>query len=600
MPNVVDIECYPDYFLAMLRNIDSGQTSYWEQYPGRVLDRHSLSSVLARDTLIGFNSGRYDLPILKIALAGAECKTLKLASDDIILNDIPPWQLADKYPMAQIALDHIDIMEPTPGVQVSLKSYAGRINAPWMQDLPIDPDAEVTPKQREMLRKYCGNDLDVTIRLYRKVEDRIELRKAMSEQYGIDLRSKSDAQIAEAVIAHECGVSGSDRPRIAPGTSYQFKAPGFINFQGDGLKRVLNLVQRSEYAVDKNGVVDIPKALADLKITVGGGVYRLGIGGLHSTEKRIAHHTDDDHVLSDHDVTSYYPNIILRLGLFPKHIGPRFLDVYRSIVDRRMAAKALMKVATKCGDKGEEKKQKTVQESLKIVLNGSFGKFGSKYSLLYSPDLLIRTTLTGQLALLQLIEQLEMLGIAVVSANTDGIVIKCPRDKTAERDAIIATWEFFSCFETEVTEYRALYSKDVNNYIAVKLDGGVKLKGLYAEPGLMKNPTNPICVEAVVQYLSMGVPVEETIAACDDITRFITIRSVKGGAVKGDLYLGKTVRWYYGAGETGAIHYRTNGNKVARSEGAVPLMTLPDSFPDNVDLSWYIAEAKSILGVIGA
>ena len=41
---------------------------------------------------------------------------------------------------------------------------------------------------------------------------------------------------------------------------------------------------------------------------------------------------------------------------------------------------------------------KVTNEAMKIMINGSFGKFGSKWSVLYSPDLLIQTTVTGQLA----------------------------------------------------------------------------------------------------------------------------------------------------------------------------------------------------------
>src|SRR3546814_14028970 len=54
---------------------------------------------------------------------------------------------------------------------------------------------------------------------------------------------------------------------------------------------------------------------------------------------------------------------------------------------------------------------KPVADSLKIVINGSFGKFGSKYSILYAPNFLTQTTLTGQLSILLLIEMLEMAGI---------------------------------------------------------------------------------------------------------------------------------------------------------------------------------------------
>ncbi|KRR08781.1 hypothetical protein, partial [Bradyrhizobium valentinum] len=44
---------------------------------------------------------------------------------------------------------------------------------------------------------------------------------------------------------------------------------------------------------------------------------------------------------------------------------------------------------------------------------------------------------------------------------------------------------------------------------------------------------------------------------------------------------------------------KLNGNKVARSDGAKPLMELPDAFPNDVDYDWYIREAESILIDIG-
>ena len=58
------------------------------------------------------------------------------------------------------------------------------------------------------------------------------------------------------------------------------------------------------------------------------------------------------------------------------------------------------------------------------MLNGTFGKTGSPYSVLFAPEMMIQTTITGQLALLMLIEHLETASISVISANTDGIVIQ--------------------------------------------------------------------------------------------------------------------------------------------------------------------------------
>ena len=60
---------------------------------------------------------------------------------------------------------------------------------------------------------------------------------------------------------------------------------------------------------------------------------------------------------------------------------------------------------------------------------------------------------------------------------------------------------FLTGFKTENTQYRAIHSRDVNNYVAVKTDGKAKTKGEFATTGLMKNPSNQVCVDAVVEYL---------------------------------------------------------------------------------------------------
>lgn len=238
----------------------------------------------------------------------------------------------------------------------------------------------------------------------------------------------------------------------------------------------------------------------------------------------------------------------------------------------------------------------------KIACNGSFGKFGSRYSALYSPELLIQVTLTGQLALLMLIEMLEFEEcIEVISANTDGLVIKCPADRLDMLDAVVWEWEARTGFETEETRYRALYSRDVNNYLAVKVDGKVKGKGAFAPTTLAKNPQAPICTEAVVRYLVDATPVETTIRGCSDVAQFVVVRQVKGGAIdQGGRYLGKAVRWYYSTDVDGPLRYKVNNYTVAGSEGGRALMTLTDHRPEDIDLERYIQMSKDILKEIGA
>lgn len=582
---IFDCEVYRDYFLAAFLNADTGNVRHIEAFEGNPFDAATAQAILRKYRIVTFNGNSFDLPLLTLAMQGATCAKLKQVSDKIIKNNLKPWAMS----IESAKCDHIDIIEVAPGI-ASLKIYGGRLHAPKLQDLPIELDASITPKQRGQLREYCANDLRTTLALFKKLEPQITLREQMGEQYGIDLRSKSDAQIAEAVIRHEVEkrmglrLTKEDPFRFA-GRTFSYKTPPFIAFESEALRQAHQVVSSSKFTIASNGTVQMPKEIASLKIKIGAGTYQMGIGGLHSTEKSVAHHADDDHVLIDRDVASYYPAIILNCGLKPAHMGEHFTTVYRSIVARRLAAK-------RSGDK-------VAADALKITINGSFGKFGSPYSTLYSPTLLIQTTVTGQLSLLMLIEQLEAEGIPVVSANTDGIVIKCPREKVALMELIVLEWEVATGFETEVTEYRAIYSRDVNNYIAIKPDG-VKVKGVYAPAALQKNPTNEIVTTAVIEYLQKGVPVDETIRACRDIRRFVSVRTVKGGAVKDGRYLGKAVRWYYALGELGTINYQINGYTVPRTEGASPLMEIPDSFPDDLDFDWYVQEATDTLKQIGA
>ena len=574
----------------MFGNLATGNTRAFELFADHPLNMDTIRSIVAKFTLVSFNGNNFDMPLLSLALSGATNQAIKNASDAIILNNLRGFALERKFKFKTMTkVDHIDLIEVAPGM-VSLKIYGGRLHCKKMQDLPIEPSASISVADRELLKTYCANDLQVTQALYLKLAPQIELRAQMGKTYDLELRSKSDAQIAETVIRTQVkAITGvmPERPIIEGGTLYQYSAPSYIRFSSAPLEAVLAMVQATKFRVIDSGKVIEPDELKNAKVAIGASVYRMGVGGLHSTESSTSHVADEKTLLIDRDVASYYPSIILGSSLAPVHMGEPFLRVYRDIVEQRLAAKH-------AGDKVKA-------NALKITVNGSFGKFGSKWSTLYSPDLLIQTTLTGQLALLMLIEALEVAGIAVVSANTDGVVIKCPVNKQDVMDDIVFEWETCTGFSTEATHYRALYSRDVNNYLAFKLGGGFKAKGAYASAGLSKNPSNEICTEAVVAFLNDGTAIEDTVHACWDISRFVTIRSVKGGAIdQQGHYLGKAVRWYYSTAAQGPIRYRLNHYTVARSDGAQALMELPDKFPSDVDFDWYIAEAQTILKDIGA
>jgi hypothetical protein len=605
---VFDIECYANYFLIAFKGIDSGKIIFFEFDETSFLrEIPKLRWIMQSFTLISFNGNNYDMPMAALALAGHDTYKLKRATDMIItgVDGEEPKRPQDVLKIFKTKrlkdVDHIDLIEVAP-LDGSLKVYAGRLHAERMQDLPYRPDTILTPDQKLVVRWYCINDLRNTELLYLDLKEAIDLREQMGHMYNVDLRSRSDAQIAESVIAEELhrmtGLAYQKAPEVQVGSIYKYVIPHYIQYNGANMRWVLETVRNAVFYVNESGRIGMPSELSDLNIPIGNSVYTMGIGGLHSTESTVAHKADENTVIVDRDVASYYPRIILNLGLYPKHLGVNFLTVYQSIVDRRLAAKA-------SGDK-------LTAETLKITVNGSFGKTGNKYSMLYEPSLVVQTTITGQLSLLMLIERLELAGVPVISANTDGVVIKCPKTRIEDMNAIIAQWEKDTGFQTEEARYLALYSRDVNNYIAVKqkfdkvnkvwlnqAEDVPKLKGAYSEAGLRKNPQNEVCIDAVVALLVKGVPVATTISQCNDFRKFITVRRVRGGAVKDGVFLGGVVRWYYANDIAGHIVLAKSGNKVPKSEGAKPVQDMPKAFPTDINYDWYINEAYDILRDIG-
>jgi len=550
-----------------------------------------VAHYMRSETTISFNGNSYDLPMIAAALENRDCAALKKLSDEIIRSNLPAWRVCkDMGVSVPNNWDHIDIIDVVPG-QASLKVYAGRMGYKKLQDLPIEPSASISPQQRDVLRRYCINDLRVTDDLYKAVEKQVALRVEMGAEYGVDLRSKSDAQIAETVLKSEIERASSKTlrpPKIADSATFKYLDPKIISFKGAELNEIFSRILDHKFGLSGNGSIALPDWLKDTRIAVGGSEYQMGIGGLHSCEKSQSVYAGDTHILADFDVASYYPSIILQQDIAPDNMGDDFTAVYKSIVERRIAAK-------RSGDK-------VTADTLKIVVNGSFGKLGSKYSALYAPNLLIQTTITGQLALLMLIERVEAIGAKVVSANTDGIVVFAPKAMENALADVMFGWELDTSYELERNDYAALHSRDVNNYFAVKKNGLVKRKGAFAQVDLTKNPVFEIVSDAVADHLAGKADYCNVIRSCRDLNKFVMQRKVTGGAVWRGKGIGKVVRFYYSTevGPDETINYAKNTNKVPQSDGAKPCPDLPEMFPSDVDFERYVGMARMVFDQIGA
>lgn len=604
---IFDTECYKNYWLVAFKCTHTGKVIFFEKSPETDLNASLLGFIMHRFLIVGFNSASYDMPMMALAMAGLPTWKLKHISDEIIKQGVRPYQIEREYLVKIPNSNHIDLIEVAP-IDASLKIYAGRLHCERMQDLPYSEDTELAKHEAINVRDYCVNDLDNTELLFNHLKPHLDLREILGKEYDLELRSKSDAQVAEAIIRAELDARGAiaRKPTIEPGHSFYYEPPSYISFKTAQFQHAFETVCATPFVVGNGGSAECPAEVAALRPRLGSSVYRLGVGGLHSSEESTSHVATDEIYLVDRDVASFYPRIILNNKYFPPHLGEVFLEVYESIVTRRLLLK---------------KQKNPLEAGLKIAINGIFGKLANLYSIVYAPHLLLQVCITGQLLLMMLIEAIELAGISVVSGNTDGIIIKCPKSRYKDLETIIMKWENLTGFDTEETRYEGVFSRDVNNYYALKTgshysdDGeliwhpgeidGIKCKGVYSEKGsaqnsvLSKNPEAYICSEAVQAFLSKGEPIQTTIANCKDLRKFVSVRNVRGGGYKGNVYLGKAVRWYYAIDETGTIDYVTSGNKVPKSEGAKPCMIMPPGFPNDVDIDRYCNMANEILYDVG-
>ena len=675
----LDIECFHNWFLVGITDRATGTEWDFQMVPGCPLDTASIASLLQHFTIVTFNGMNYDVPMLCLALTGADNATLKAANDDIICNGLKWWQFNKKYGCyPPDYLDHIDVSEPTPGVRVSLKQYACRLSSRLVQDSPVDFNKPLPLEDAPEEIYYCRNDRKITRELRDEIDERIKIRYRMSERYGVDLRSKSDAQMAEAMVKaewsrimadsiaryndpdrlpdfvpnefphlavpnYDVDYHGNPRPIIPHynhGTKFKVRIPEYVHFVTPYMQDFLNVVRNCDFVISdkeeaelmgidgkniRTGVL-IPEELKGRDIVIGHSTYRVGIGGLHSQESSASHRsTPGLCTLKTADVTSYYPSLILNAGMYPPQLGPLFLSIYRSIYDDRIAGKLRMKeIKGKPGYETELEDLRIVDLGNKTNLNGTFGKLFSRYSIFYAPEFGIAITIGGQLSLLMLIERLELVGIRVVSANTDGVELSVPNGREWLCDSIIQWWQEATGLVLETKPYMALYSRDVNNYVSLQFDGSVKRKGVFGKSGVLNNkhPDVDVCSDAVVEFLAKGTPLMSTITACTDIRKFVRVRGAKGGAVwfrmsqdafidqqgadgkiervlHGGVYMGRAVRWYYAKDCQDFIIDGKSKSKVAGSDGARPVMLLPDHLPEDIDYHYYVTVAEKMLEDIG-
>lgn len=385
---------------------------------------------------------------------------------------------------------------------------------------------------REYLQEmadYNDNDVYIVAELIRMNQEEVLLRYRISEEYNVDVFSASRSTIADKVIVKLYSKYTGLHPKA------------FIDTKTIRRKILVSEILSDKIAFSTSELNDIlsgirsltlrgEKGEFDREFTFMGTSYTIATGGLHSNEIPAVYVEDDEHIIVDRDVASYYPNMIRSLKVCQKHLIPKaWFRIADTIVDERLEHKHLAK--DKSLDDKERDKHATAAACLKIVANaGIFGKMGSEKSFLCDKKAMYQVTINGQLFLLMLIEKLELAGIHVISANTDGIVTIVPRELEQTADDICHWWEKHLGLELEFTYYTKYVTEGVNSYLTIKRGGSSKFKGrmnpkMFLED-LSKGYNSPIVAKCVTEYFINGTPVMETLRNAKSILDFCRTQNV--------------------------------------------------------------------------
>jgi len=140
----------------------------------------------------------------------------------------------------------------------------------------------------------------------------------------------------------------------------------------------------------------------------------------------------------------------------------------------------------KSGDKSLSEKQRnyyqTIQQALKVFINGSYGVFGSQNFPLFCLPVAESTTGIGQYSIKQTIKKAEELGVEVLYGDTDSVFLKNP---TKDQMKEISDWskkELDLDLEEEKTYQFLALSDRKKNYIGIyKGTKYTDIKGLVAK-----------------------------------------------------------------------------------------------------------------------
>lgn len=528
-----------------------------------------------REIWVGYNNLHYDQFIFKGILCGFDPKAI---NDFIIAEGHKGWQYSSL--LRKVYMVNYDVFHPrTDRGLKTHEAYLG--NDICETTVPFDIDRKLTEAEIAETVKYCRHDVEQTIEVFMQRKSEFDARMDLLKMFDLPLvyLGKTDAQLTAIIL----GAERPARPRddefdIVPLPCLDLGPYDFI---------------RSWYLDPANQDYS-----ATLDFDIAGCPHKCAWGGLHGA---IAQYAGEGYFINV-DVESYYPAEMIAHELLSRNV--RDPSKFKGIRDHRIELKH-----------AKDPRQK----ALKLVINGTFGASKDKFNALYDPRQANMVCVNGQLMLIDLMHKLVRdVGAEIIQSNTDGVLIRMPDGFDGGPDAfydrvddVAYEWEHRTGMGLEFDEFTRVYQKDVNNYVLVAADGSMKTKGAYVKKLGPLDYDLAVVNKALVEFMVHGVPVEDTIAADDDLIDYQRVVKVSGkykyGVHGHERLTDRCFRVFASTRESDGMVGRVKAGKAKPEKFG---NTSEHSFIDNgdvhgkrcpgyLDKGWYIQLAKTRLAQFG-
>ena len=474
----------------------------------------------------------------------------KLAQDIITRSDRGEFQ---EFAPRQLKIRQIDLFKmnhwDNKAKMSSLKWIQYSMDWDNVEEMPHHHSKPVeNTQQLQDIIHYCINDVLSTKKILEHSKEQIELRKTLTNEYGIDLYSASEPRISKELflffLEQKLGWDKAEIKRLRTKRDEIYLGQcilPYVKFQTPEFQKIHDYFRTKVVTSTKDKL----KFTLDYK----GVKTDYGLGGIHGAKDSGVYEAHPGWTIMTSDVTSFYPNLAIKNKFHPAHLPQKeFGDLYEWFFEER---KKIPKTDPK-------------NYVYKIILNSTYGLTGDENSFLYDPQMTMQITINGQLLLSMLYEMLCLEipeGIPLMQ-NTDGLEMMIPTSAVSKYMEVCDKWCLLTQLQLEHDEYSKMVIADVNNYIAVHKSGKVKCKGKFEWEDLEKkkvamlhkNKSFLIIPKAIYAYFVNGILPEQFLAENKSVYDYCAGVKAKGGwyyeersLVKGELVtnkLQKIVRYY--------------------------------------------------------